>query len=734
MPSFEKVLAAILLITALGFFVHRDAPKHDFVSWDDDINLYANPNFISGDIRWTLPWVEPYQGLWIPVTYTAWGAISAATRQRVALGSYELVPAPYHAAGLILHLVNTALVLLLLLRWLPESLRQRRILAATLGALLFCLHPIQVEAVHWATGLKDTLSACLALACLVLVPTAPKEFNWRTPVSWLLLALALAAKPSVVVVPVVWLLFSIAHDGRPKLWSWIHFAGLFGLAAMAAIVARLAQPIESAPGEFSFFQHAWVALDSLGFYILQVIVPRSFCPDYGRTPEWVLEQGLTAVTMVGIAYLTICGFLALFRKWRLLAFMFVFPVVLSPVLGLISFGHQSISTVTDRYAYIAMIVPAYLLARWVTMPRLGRFWPLCAGALSLLAASSLAAAKHWQNTNAIWENVLAVNPNSHSAWTNLGYQFELQGQNEQALEYYERAIEASPANALAYNNIGNIHFRAGQLDLADRNYRRARIASPSDLHSRNNLGAVYQQRGQLEQAEALFKEVLQLNPHFAPAFNNLGLVQIENGNFDQAERLFRSALDIDPGYRSVLHRLAKLLAKRGEDMEARQLLSRAIGFGEHQMEFALAWSKLLKASDRPRSDIRQAQSTAADLGCRDPDLLVELGHELVMSGELVSAAGILQLAKQVASDQIEPRLDLAIVLETNGSWQAYRSLILETARDFPFYPEAWQNVAIYQLHNGDNEKAEAAINTAQRLQPNFEFRPGLLQELDDKTR
>ena len=708
---------ALLFVVAIGFFVHRSALEHEFVSWDDDINLYENPNLIAGDIRWKLPWFEPYQGMWIPVTYTAWGAIAAATREEVGLDSYSLAPMPFHAASVALHLGSTALVFFLVRRWLESASGRRRTLAAVIGALVFSTHPMQVEAVHWATSMKDTLSVFLALCSLACAPTTPTKFGGRLLIAWLLFALALAAKPAVVVVPVVWLLLSFAHGKRPGRWTWIHFAVLLSLAGAAAVIARTAQPAGSGTDAATLLQRIWISIDSLGFYVVQVVAPASFCPDYGRTPAWVLEQGVTTPLLVGGAFLALLVVLAVRAKWNALAILLIFPAVLGPVLGLLPFSHQTFSTVTDRYAYLAMLVPALFLARVVAHPKLGLTWPFVLVLIGASGWSSIQLGRNWQDTQALWENVLRVNPKSGSAWTNLGYQHERAGRDEEAIEHYELAISVAPTNALAFNNIGNIHYRAGRIEEAHAAYSRARKANPRDLHARNNLGVIHHQRGELKEAEALFREVVETNPHFAPAHQNRGLVAVELGEFEQAEQHFREALRIDPGFARARRGLAVELARRGEDKDARSNLSRSLGQEVETPEFELGWSLVLQRAGRPIADIRGARTRAYELGWREPNFLEQLGLGLLYGDRTELSEEVLEDALTHGASGLEYRLALARIYRESERWDESRDLLVETVRDFSFEPGPWHGLALYHRHQGAVKQAKDAVRTALRLDP-----------------
>ncbi len=72
---------------------------------------------------------------------------------------------------------------------------------------------------------------------------------------------------------------------------------------------------------------------------------------------------------------------------------------------------------------------------------------------------------------------------------NLGNALHQQGQYEDAVRNYERAIspEDSALAAESYYNIGNTHFRAGQLDKAIQAYKKSLDYNPDDKDTKYNL-------------------------------------------------------------------------------------------------------------------------------------------------------------------------------------------------------------------------------------------------------
>ena len=89
----------------------------------------------------------------MPVTYSVWSGVA---RISYALTG-TIKPWPFHAISLMAHVLAALLVYALLRRLVQASSPW----PAWLGAALFAVHPVQVEAVAWASGLKDVLAGHL---------------------------------------------------------------------------------------------------------------------------------------------------------------------------------------------------------------------------------------------------------------------------------------------------------------------------------------------------------------------------------------------------------------------------------------------------------------------------------------------------------------------------------------------------------------------------------------------
>src|SRR5438034_3467722 len=134
------------LIVAMVTMLAYQPAWHGGLLWDDDANI-ATPELRSLDgLRriWFVPRAtQQYQ----PLFY------SSSWLQQRLLGDW---PTGYHLVNLLLHIGCVVLVL--------KILRFLRIPGAELAAIVFALHPVNVETVAWIAERKNTLSGVFALA------------------------------------------------------------------------------------------------------------------------------------------------------------------------------------------------------------------------------------------------------------------------------------------------------------------------------------------------------------------------------------------------------------------------------------------------------------------------------------------------------------------------------------------------------------------------------------------
>lgn len=417
-------------LVLMGLAVFASVFEFQFLTWDDNINITSHPSVVN--LNWWAIWTKAYYGFYIPLTYSFWAVLSWME------GKPE--PILFHGVNLVLHILNSALVLRILQRLRFSSA------AAVAGACFFLVHPLQVETVAWASGARDLLSSAFALAAVLAF------LNKRGRTALLLFALGLLAKPAVALLPVALLFLHRDETWRERslrLWPW------FLLAALAGVVSVYAQQGLGAGAKAAWYWRPLIAIDALGFYAFKTLLPFNLIVDYGRTPQVVIENQTYFVTGVLLALSGCILWLTGTLKYGALT-----AVLLFPVLGLFPFAFQYISTVADHYMYLPMLGVALTVAH---LSAKNRPFKLAIWILVLLfAALSMDRSTVWRNDKVFYADILAKNPRSFQALTATGEQEERAGNFAAAIEHFRKALEISPVNGAAQVGLAKSLLEAGR--------------------------------------------------------------------------------------------------------------------------------------------------------------------------------------------------------------------------------------------------------------------------------
>jgi tetratricopeptide (TPR) repeat protein len=506
--SNRRVLLASALVATIAVCVMGRLCLNGFTQWDDNLTISENPHL--NPATW-----QTLVFYWTHFEY----------RMPPNSAGISLDPAVYHGASVLLHAVSTVLVMRILLQ-----LGMSRI-ASVMGALIFALHPIQVEAIAWASGLKDALAGMLALASLwkytqraVGARAGPAP---RSPqvAAIVLFILAMLAKSSAFTVP----LAAIAIDrwiiGRP--WRTVarSIIPFTIVAAPFVIIAPIAQSAAAELPPVPFAYRPVIALDALTFYLHKLIWPARLCIDYWRNPWAVIKLARLRAFQ---AEMTIVPAIALIP----LAFKRTLPTVWGaggvflagclPTLGLSVFSMQYYSTTTDHYLYWSMLGPAIAIGRLIDRFNANR-WLLTAvsGILFALATMTFHQCGYWHDDVSLMQHACDVNPHSFVACNNLGGDYLNLCDYPKALEMYSKSIDIRHNYAPAHSNRAIALLRLGRLEESTQELRLAiKFQEPEPPQLRyswtkdlNQLGKNLLQMGQNGEAIAAFQRSLQADPN-----------------------------------------------------------------------------------------------------------------------------------------------------------------------------------------------------------------------------
>jgi len=265
-------LGAAVIVLAV-FAVYWPALAGQFL-WDDVLVVHRNP-LVTGELSPRAIWFH----MDFPLTYVAFWL------EWLAWGNH---PAGYHVVNVLLHAASA------LLLW--RVLVQLKIPAAWLAAMIFAVHPVCVGSVAWISELKNTLSLPFFLLSLLwylrLEPAprtthhAPRASQWYG-LSLLAFLLALLAKTSTVMLPIVLVACAWWQRGRITWRDWMRASPFFVVALGFGLMSIRFQAHGAIAGATVQSEHFWGRLAGAGmalwFYLGKALLPLNLCMIY---PRW----------------------------------------------------------------------------------------------------------------------------------------------------------------------------------------------------------------------------------------------------------------------------------------------------------------------------------------------------------------------------------------------------------------------------------------------------------------
>ncbi len=126
-----------------------------------------------------------------------------------------------------------------------------------------------------------------------------------------------------------------------------------------------------------------------------------------------------------------------------------------------------------------------------------------------------------------------------------GIQKYVEGEYEEAIQFFDIAIASYKGASYAYLNKGKALYELGKYKEAILTFNHYHEINPSDTDTLALLGNCYLKMGDLVKAEELSKETLKHNPRSVIAFDLLGEVALQKEEYSTAVDYFQKALLLD---------------------------------------------------------------------------------------------------------------------------------------------------------------------------------------------
>jgi tetratricopeptide (TPR) repeat protein len=475
-------------------------------------------------------------------------------------------PAGYHLVAIALH-VGAALLLWRVLRKLGLPL-------AWVAGLLFALHPAAVESVAWISELKNTLSAVLWLATLLVWGGDDERSPGRRAAALGLFAAALLAKVSVAPLPLVMLGIAVARHGRMRRRDVVEVLP-FVFAALAASAVNIAFQHQHAmvgwAPERSLAERVGGAGWAFGTYLVTAYLPARLAILY---PPWPLGPG-SLLFWAPLAAL--CAASALLWRGRrapwpraaLLALGYHLACV-APVLGLVEAAFFRLAPVANHLQYLALMGPA-AFAAWA-LSRAAARWPpaLAATAALVLALGAFTAhrAAAYRDDLELWEAAAREAPRSPFARQALGLELVARGEAARGRAELAAAVAISTDPAFRHEGLSTIHLLEGRTAEAAAEARLALAARPSPGLASDAAWTLLE-AGHAEEAIAALAELARRAPDASEYAYRLGSALVRAGRPAEAAEALRAYCARNPGNPRMEAALTLLLVRLGRADEAR---------------------------------------------------------------------------------------------------------------------------------------------------------------------
>jgi protein O-mannosyl-transferase len=568
-PQTKWILLGVSVIALAIIVAYWPALNGGFI-FDDDVLLVNNKLIQAPDGLYRIWFTSEPIDYW-PVTNTAfwiewrlWGWNTTG----------------YHVVNLVLHIANALLV------WL--ILRKLAIPGSFLAALLFAVHPVNVESVAWISQLKNTLSLFFFLVSILCYLKAKEkskqpvkdsaDSRGATYLFWtslLAFVLAMLSKGSVAILPLV-LLLIVWWQGRRFTWPdfqrilpYFYVAGFLTLVNIWFRTHGSGEIIRSV----TFSQRLLGAGQAIWFYLAKALLPINLVFIY---PQWEFRTSDLLQWLPLLATIAVTAVLWRLRSgaWGRPSFFAwsFYCAALLPVLGFVDIYYMKYSLIADQYQYIAIIGVMALVAAgcsWWQQKLAGRTQTVAHSVVALGVLVLIFASRQqsglYRDATTMYLATLNKNPDCWVLHYNLGNALDNAGDSHKAIEHYQQAIRLKPDYVEAHNNLGNTLANAGRSQEAIEQFQEALRLKPdwvAEVHCA--LGITLSNAGRIQEAVEQYKQALKLKPDNAEFHYDFGNVLLKTGRTQDAIDQYQQAVKLKPDFSDAHSKLGDAFASENQ--------------------------------------------------------------------------------------------------------------------------------------------------------------------------
>jgi Tfp pilus assembly protein PilF len=698
-------LGALVIIVAT-LIAYIPAMRGGFV-WDDDYYVTNNRLLTSWDglqkiwfgilphpTEYDLPQYYPMTHTSFWVEYRIWG----------------LDPIGYHVVNVSLHIINALLVWLLL--------RKLSVPGAWLAAVLFALHPINVESVAWIAERKNVLSLMFFLSSLYVYlryagiiqgeppPAKPVEpVDDQQDIIWfklpddpqrlyalavILFLCALFTKtvtycmPAVALVIIFW-----KRRGKLAARDVLPLLPLFAAGVLMGMLTSYMEKysvgvaIRTKPWHYAdtpvldFGARCIIAGRAIWFYLGKLAWPADLRFNY---PRWAIDPTSAAQYVSPLAALAVIIVVLALRKrlggWGTVAAMLIFLGTLFPALGFFDVWPMQYSFVADHFVYISSIaffaLVAALLVRYLPMEVVGG---LAAIAIVGYAALSFQQSKQYKDADTLW--ITTWNKSGKTSWmaaNNFGGSV-FDRDISAAEAWFNAAVKLRPDYSEARLNLAKVSAAKALalkelIALGATSQAATQSAASTTSRAASTLPQLAIPTTQTSEdfyADAIrrCREIIADEPQFVEAHLFLGKLLLTTGQVEQAKEQFRECIKLLPRNLEARLALGQLALQENDLPAAAQYFYDAAVMHPDSAEAHSLLGRVMLQQGKATEGLIEWQS-AMRLEPQNWRLPMDFGARLADAGQYAAAVPFFKEAVSINPRAAEPRIAFGVVAAKAG--------------------------------------------------------------------
>jgi hypothetical protein len=545
------VAVGSLLAVSLVLLVFHDVPDNTF-HFDDAHNItenrYARIDTLTFGALKAAATESPLNRRWIPNASFAVDWWRGGGEARTFL-----------TTNLWLHALTATAVFLLLNVVVSSTLggvSRGGIVAAWLGAAMWAVHPINVQAVTLIVQRMTQMACLFSVLCVLFYLLA--RISGRRWVKGLLLAVSLlalllgaASKENAWILPVLVYLaeLGVVRNRKPlfpTVFEKVSALAMSGVAAITFVVTAAGNGpvyryLEGAyrTRDFTMVERLLTQPRVVLHHLSQIVwpVPGRFSLEHDfALSRSLFDPATVGAMLVAVAWIA-AGVWLLCRVGRR---TFGFLVLWVPVALLIESSIVGLEMIFEHRMYlpsVGLFGLAALGVAWIVEET--RVPKLASGIVFALILVGMA--RSTMSYIPVWRTRMSLSQNS---------------------------VRVAPGSARAWSDLGKEHAMAGDIDEAEKALRTALSLDPDNRWASEYLGIVMMDRGRLEEAEQLLWVANTWDPGNPDVYNALGEVSFRRELYSEAEAFFRHSVTFRPWNPNYRWNYALSLEKQSRCSEA----------------------------------------------------------------------------------------------------------------------------------------------------------------------